>query len=65
MSLKEKRCSKIKDRGCADGRIQRLITLNKDASSPIVSNESVFLTAAIDTFEKRHVAVVNVLGAFL
>jgi hypothetical protein len=44
MFLKQKRCGKIKARGCADGRKQRAYTAKEDASLPTVAIESVLLT---------------------
>ena len=37
----------------------------KDATFPIVSTESVMLTATIDALEGRDVAVVDIIGAYL
>jgi Reverse transcriptase (RNA-dependent DNA polymerase) len=62
MFPKEKRTGKIKGRGCADGRKQR-VTAKEEASSPTVSIESIVLTSVIDTLEGRHVA--DIPGAFL
>ena len=47
--LTRKRCGRIKARACADGSKQRLNPHYKkdDAASPTVSNEAVFITAAI------------------
>ena len=65
MFLKEKRCGKIKGRGCADGRKQRDYINKEDASSPTVAIESVFLTCVIDAKEKRDVATIDIPGAFM
>jgi len=65
MFLKEKRCGKIKGRGCADGRKQRLWTAKHDASSPTAFLESLFLTSMIDAKERRKVVTVDIPGAFL
>ena len=65
MFLKRKRCGKIKARGCADGRPQRLYTAKEDSTSPTVAIESVFLTSVIDALEGRDVATVDVPGAFM
>jgi hypothetical protein len=65
MFLKRKRCGKIKGRGCADGRKQRLYTAKEDATSPTVATEAVFLTAVIDAREGREVALLDVPGAFM
>jgi hypothetical protein len=51
MFLKRKRCGKIKGRGCADGRKQRLYMTKEDAASPTVATKAVFLTAVIDARE--------------
>jgi hypothetical protein len=48
MFLKEKRCGKIKGRGCADGCKQREYLSKEDTSSPTVAIESVFLSCVID-----------------
>ena len=65
MFLKRKRGGKIKGRGCANGRPQRLYIPREDAMSPTVATESVFLTALIDAKEQRFVAIVDVPGAFM
>mmetsp|Transcript_36995 Transcript_36995/g.52268 ORF Transcript_36995/g.52268 Transcript_36995/m.52268 type:complete len:248 (-) Transcript_36995:52-795(-) len=65
MFLKQKRCGKIKGRGCADGRRQRVYKTKEQTSSPTVMTESVFLTTAIDALERRHVVIVDVPGAFI
>jgi hypothetical protein len=65
MFLKRKRCGKIKGRGCADGRKQRMYTAKEDAASPTVAIESIFLTAVVDGMENREVAVLDVPGAFM
>jgi hypothetical protein len=65
MFLKQKRCGKIKARGCADGRKQRLWKTKEETSSPTVRTESVFLTAAIDAREKRAVITCDIPGAFM
>jgi hypothetical protein len=51
MYLKQKRCGRIKARGCADGRKQRLYKTKDETSSPTVSTEAVFLTAVINAQE--------------
>jgi hypothetical protein len=65
MFLKQKRCGKIKGRGCADGRKQREYLSKEDVSSPTVAIESVLLTCAIDALERRDVATVDIPGAFM
>jgi hypothetical protein len=65
MFLKQKRCGKVKGRGCADGRKQRRYTNQADAASPTVATEAVFLTAVIDALENHNVAVIDIPGAFM
>lgn len=65
MFLKQKRCGKVKGRGCADGSTQRPFVPKEDASSPTVAIESVLLTSVIDAMERRYVATVDIPGAFL
>ena len=65
MYLKEKRDGKVKGRGCADGRSQRLYTPKIETSSPTVSLAGIMLTCMIDAFEKRDVATVDIPGAFI
>ena len=65
MYLKEKRDGRIKGRGCADGRPQRLYTTKSETSSPTASLAGIMLTCMIDAFEKRDVATVDIPGAFL
>ena len=65
MFLKKKRCGKIKGRGCADGRKQRAYITKEESNSPTISTKAVFLTAVVDAWEHRKVAVVDVPGAFM
>jgi hypothetical protein len=65
MYLKEKRCGRIKARGCADGRKQRLYKDKSETSSPTVMTQSVFLTSVIDAMERRNVMTIDVPGAFM
>ena len=51
MFLKQKRCGRIKGRGCADGQKQRVWTNKEDATSPPVSTEAILLTSVIDAKE--------------
>ncbi len=64
MFLKEKRSGKIKGRGCADGRKQRLYKTKEETSAPTVAIESLFLTCTIDAKERRTVATTDIPGAF-
>jgi Reverse transcriptase (RNA-dependent DNA polymerase) len=65
MFLKQKRCGKIKGRGCADGRKQRLYKTKEESSSPTVSIEALFLTCMIDAMEDRYVVTCDIPGAFM
>ena len=65
MFLKKKRCGKIKGRGCADGRKQRAYITKEESTSPTISTEAVFLTAVVDAWEHRKVAVLDMPGAFM
>jgi hypothetical protein len=65
MFLKQKRCGKIKARGCADGRKQRLWKTKEETSSPTVRTESVFLSAMVDARERRAVLTCDIPGAFM
>jgi hypothetical protein len=65
MFLKQKRCGRIKARGCADGRKQRLWKTKEETSAPTVRTESVFLSAMIDAKEGRTVITLDVPGAFM
>jgi hypothetical protein len=63
--LKKKRDGTIKGRTVAGGNRQRLYIHKDDAKSPTVATESVLLTAIIDAFERRDVAVVDIPNAFI
>ena len=63
--LKQKRCGRIKARGCADGRKQRIYKSKEGPSSTTISMESLFLTCVIDVMERRHVITCDNPGAFM
>jgi len=63
--LKEKRDGTIKARRCADGSSQHEYTTKADTSSPSISLEAMMMSCAIDAREGRHVAVMDIPGAFL
>ena len=65
MFLKQKRCGKIKGRGCADGRKQRLYKSKEDTTSPTITTEALFLTCLTDAIENRYVVTCDVPGAFM
>ncbi len=51
MFLRKKRCGKIKGRGCADGRKQRIYKTKEETSAPTVAVESLFSSSVIDAEE--------------
>ena len=65
MFIKEKSDSSIKARGCADELKQRKKYNNADATSPTVSTEAVLISAVINAYKERDVAVVDTPGAYL
>ena len=65
MFLKQKRCGKIKGRGCADGRKQRVYKTKEESSSPTIHVESLFLSCIIDALEGRNVVTMDIPGAFM
>ncbi len=65
MFLKQKRSGRIKGRGCADGRKQRLCKTKEETSAPTVATESLFLSCAIDAKERRTVVTTDMPGAFM
>jgi hypothetical protein len=65
MFLKEKRCGKIKGRGCADGRSQREHMTKQETSSPTVATKALILTCVVDAIEGRDVATCDIPGAFM
>ena len=65
MFLKENSSGKVKGKACVNGAPQRAYISKEDASSPTVSNESVFITSVIAANEKRFVHCYDVSGAFI
>lgn len=65
MFLKQKRCGKIKGRGCADGRKQRLYKTKEETSSPNIHTESLFLSCIIDAMDNRKVITLDIPGSFM
>ena len=59
MFLKQKRCGKIKGRGCADGRKQRLYKSKDETSSPTITTEALFITCLVDAIENRYLATLT------
>jgi hypothetical protein len=62
--LSEKRDGRIKARAMADGRTQIRYTM-EETYSPTVKLESIMLCTLIIALEARHVATVDIKGAFL
>jgi hypothetical protein len=65
MFLKQKRCGRIKARGCADGRKQRLYKTKEETSAPTVATEALMLSCVIDAEERRAVVTADIPGAFM
>jgi hypothetical protein len=65
MFLKEKVTGQIKDRGCANRRSQREYLTKEETTALTVVTELLFISCAIDAYEKREVAVVDLPGAFM
>ena len=65
MFLKEKRCGKIKVRGCVDVIKQRKYLTKDDTSAPTVATEALVLTCIIDAMDHRKVSTVVIPGLFM
>jgi hypothetical protein len=65
MFLKQKRCGKLKARGCADGRPQREYITKEESSSPTVSLYALMGSCVMDAMDDRAVITVDIPGAFL
>jgi hypothetical protein len=63
--LKEKNDGTIKGRACADGRKQCSDPMQTGARSPMVSLESVLLTAVVDACEEHDVVIVDIPNTFV
>ena len=63
--IKEKRSKEIKARSCINGPPQREYIPKEEATSPTINNDSIFITGAVDAYERRSVATLDVPGAFL
>ena len=63
--LKEKANGEIKSRTCINGAPQRKYIKKEDAASPTVSTDGVFIVNAINAYEERDVATMDLPGAFL
>ena len=65
MFLKQKRCGKIKGRGCADGCKQRLYKTKDETSAPTIYVEYLFLLCMLNAQENRYTVTCDVPGAFM
>jgi hypothetical protein len=65
MFLKQKRCGRIKGRGCANDKKQRLYKTKEETSTPTVAIELLFITCTIDVKERQHVVTTDIPGAFM
>jgi len=65
MFLKRKQSGRVKARGCADGRKQRIYKTKEETTSPTVMTESVFLTSMLEAHEGRYVVTLDIPGAFM
>mmetsp|Transcript_13155 Transcript_13155/g.17318 ORF Transcript_13155/g.17318 Transcript_13155/m.17318 type:complete len:119 (-) Transcript_13155:166-522(-) len=66
MLLKQKRCGKLKGRGCIDGQKQRVYkSKDEETLYPTIHIESLFLTSIIDAMEGRKVVTLDIPGAFM
>jgi hypothetical protein len=65
MFLKKKRCGRIKGRGCADGRKQRVYKTKEETSAPTVAVKALMLSSIIDAKERRYVVTADIPGAFM
>jgi hypothetical protein len=63
--LKEKDTEEIKGRTCVNGAPQREYFRKEGATSPTVATDAVFLTGAVDAYQGRDVAFIDLPGAFL
>jgi hypothetical protein len=65
MFLKQKRGGRIKGRGCANGRKQRIYKTKEDTSAPTVATELLMLSCVINAKEQRTVVTAGIPGAFM
>lgn len=59
-----KQSGRLKGWTVANGSVQRKYIPEDDAASPTVCREAVFLTSAVDGWERQVVAIVDISGAF-
>ena len=55
----------VKARECANGSEQREDIMRKDAASPIVCLDSIFIAGVIEAIENWDVAIIDIPGTFL
>eukprot|EP00804_Cyclotella_cryptica_P004105 CCRYP_019110-RA/>CCRYP_019110-RA protein AED:0.32 eAED:0.32 QI:0/0/0/1/0/0/2/0/274 len=62
---RKKDTGEVKGRTCINRAPQREYIRKEDATSPTVATDSVFLTGALDAYQRRDVAFIDLPGAFL
>jgi len=55
----------IKARSVFNGRVQRGLYSKEETASPTVAQDSFFITAIVDAYENRDVAITDIKGAYL
>ena len=65
MFVKKKRCDRIKERGCVNGRKQRLAINTDKVGDLIMATEALVITCIIDAMEHQDVAMVDIPGVFV
>lgn len=65
MFLKQKRCGRVKGRGCADGCPQRDYITKDELSSPTISLYALMASCVLDELDSRHVITIDIPGVFL
>ena len=63
--IKEKWDSAIKERTCANGRMQHVCKTKEELASLIPYTDLVLLTTIIDVHKKCDITIVDIKGAYL
>ena len=64
MILKEKRSGEVKARGVAGGHKDRGKIPPEDATSPTASTEALYISSAVDAFERRFVGLLDIPSSY-
>ena len=64
MTVKERRSGEVKARGVAGGHKDRGKIPAEDATSPTASTEALYISCAIDAFERRFVGLLDIPSAY-